>query len=194
MFPWPGLAADGNIFPVAFVPCLAEEDSGRSSKGNRGQVSLVSYILHLLRSMQLPEIRASPEIPVDENRAEIARQLDTFTVAVLTPYSNQAKLLKRTIPQELRVEVSTIDGFQGRESDIVVLSTVRSITAATEEVDLSFVADPRRLNVAWTRPKVGLIIVGNPDTLKRSNPLWDRAIHYCKETVIPPPDPVVPRS
>lgn len=183
-FPWPGPESDGQVFPVAFIPCSAEEDQGRSSKSNRGQANLVKYVVGLLRSLQLPEIRRSPQVAPEANRSSLASELEAFSIAILTPYSRQVQLLKQTLPQNLNVVVSTIDGFQGRESDIVVLSTVRS----NMEGDLGFVDDARRLNVAWTRPKVGLIIVGNPTTL-RSCPLWQRALAYCKHVNIPPPDP-----
>ena len=183
-FPWYGPESDGSIFPVAFVPCAAEEDYGRSSKSNKGQASLVKYIIGLLRALQLPENK-NPEAPSeDRNRDTLTDQLQSFSISVLTPYSRQSTLLKQTIPQNLNVTVSTIDGFQGCESDIVVLSTVRS----NMDGDLGFVEDPRRLNVAWTRPKVGLIVVGDPKTLRHCA-LWARALEYCREISIPPPDP-----
>ncbi|GJE97878.1 RNA-directed RNA polymerase domain-containing protein [Phanerochaete sordida] len=180
-FPWPGTERDGSIFPVAFVPCLAEEDYGRSSKSNAGQANLVKYIITLLRQVQLPEPRCGGDVPPEDNRGRAVAELQGLSIAALTPYSRQVKLLGQTLPAG--IVVSTIDGFQGRESDIVVFSTVRS----NAEGDLGFVEDARRLNVAWTRPKIGLIIVGDPRTLKNSS-LWERALGYCKEVNIPPPD------
>ncbi|KAH9924542.1 AAA domain-containing protein, partial [Fomitopsis serialis] len=67
--------------------------------------------------------------------------------------------------------VSTLGGFQGREADVCILSTVR----ANMEGDIVFVEDARRLNVAWTRPKLGLIVVGSRTTLEGNSPLWKRA-------------------
>lgn len=183
-FPWYGPTLDGLVVPVAFVPCSAEEDFGRSSKSNKGQANLVKHIVGLLRALQLPEPRTPSADSDDDNRSTLASQLNSFSISILTPYSRQSTLLKQTIPQNMNVSVSTIDGFQGRESDIIVLSTVRS----NVDGDLGFVDDPRRLNVAWTRPKVGLIIVGDPRTLRQC-PLWGRALDHCQEVVIPPPDP-----
>ncbi len=82
------------------------------------------------------------------------------------------------------VVVSTIDGFQGREGDIVVFSTVRCNT----EGDIGFVEDERRLNVAWTRPKLGLIVIGDRRTLETTSALWKRALAACREVVIAKPE------
>ena len=143
-FPWPGPQPDGSVFPVVFVPCLADEDYGRSSKSNKGQANLVKYIVSLLCLLQLPEPHAYADVPLAENQEKLASRLRSFSIAALTPYSRQVKLLSQTLPQNQNVVVSTIDGFQGRETDIVVLSTVRS----NLEGDLGFVEDARRLNVA----------------------------------------------
>ena len=88
------------------------------------------------------------------------------SVAILSPYAGQVRLLRaalRLAPPRLRskVIVSTIDGFQGREADAVVLSTVRSNARGS----LGFVADPRRANVALTRARRALVVVGAPSTL-----------------------------
>ena len=82
------------------------------------------------------------------------------------------------------VVVSTIDGFQGREGDVVVFSTVR----CNADGDIGFVEDERRLNVAWTRPKLGLIIVGDRRTLEATSALWKRALAACTEVVIAKPE------
>ncbi|KAJ3554369.1 hypothetical protein NM688_g3145 [Phlebia brevispora] len=169
-FPWPLI--DGKLFPVAFVPCVSEEDHGRQSKSNSGQVELVSHILSLLRS------RGGPDGAPEEKERVLAR-LQAYTIGILTPYARQATLLKQEVQVNQKTLVSTIDGFQGRESDIVIISTVRSNING----DLGFTEDPRRLNVAWTRPKLGLIIVGDERTLK-SNAMWQRALSACQSVSI----------
>jgi senataxin len=72
-------------------------------------------------------------------------------IIIITPYSQQCKLLKEL---DKNIEIHTVDSFQGHEADVVILSTVR-----TENI--GFWADYRRLNVAMTRAKHVLRIVGN---------------------------------
>lgn len=78
------------------------------------------------------------------------------------------------------VTVSTIDGILGREGGVVVLATVwRNIEGKTGSVE-----DERRLNTAWIRPRLGLIIVGDRRTLQNSSALGRRALDACAEVVI----------
>ena len=61
------------------------------------------------------------------------------------------------------IEIASVDAFQGREKDIIIISCVRS----NEHQGIGFLADPRRLNVALTRAKYAVIIVGNPKVLAK---------------------------
>ncbi|KAL1507836.1 hypothetical protein AB1Y20_007444 [Prymnesium parvum] len=95
-------------------------------------------------------------------------------IGVITPYSAQAQQLSeavRCLPQlqghEIDVEVSSVDGFQGREKELIIVSAVRS----NPDSSLGFVTDPRRLNVAITRARRGIVIVGDPNTLRASS-IW----------------------
>lgn len=97
------------------------------------------------------------------------RKGETREVAVITPYNAQiAELREHITPQSafwkaLTIEVATIDAFQGRDCDIVLYSTVRS----NKELRLGFLKDWRRLNVALSRAKQLLILVGDILTLER---------------------------
>lgn len=105
-------------------------------------------------------------------------------IAVITPYEGQrahvvAVMMRNgALRQDLykSIEVSSVDAFQGREKDIIVLSCVRS----NEHQGIGFLSDPRRLNVALTRARYGVVILGNPRVLSKQ-PLWNSLLNYFKE-------------
>ncbi|KDQ53776.1 hypothetical protein JAAARDRAFT_61145 [Jaapia argillacea MUCL 33604] len=177
-FPWP--KAGRTIIPTVFVPCATEEDMGGMSKSNDGQVAVVNYIISLLQT-PLPGAGSVTPAEVDANPPS-----PKLSIAVLSPYSKQVKQLQSTIPSSAGVTAHTIDSFQGRESDIIIFTTVRCNVSN----DIGFVEDERRLNVAWTRARLGLIIVGDRRTLSEGSELWKRAVGSCAEVVITlPPEP-----
>ena len=81
-------------------------------------------------------------------------------IAVITPYSAQVRLLRDKIDIE-GVEIDTVDGFQGREKEAVVISLVRS----NANNEIGFLADTRRMNVALTRARRKLIVIGDSATI-----------------------------
>ena len=92
-------------------------------------------------------------------------------IGIISPYADQVKVIQEKTP----VEVKTVDGFQGREKEIIIISTVRS----NDDGNIGFLKDLRRLNVAITRAKRKLIIVGNRETLKNS-PTYTRLIEFVE--------------
>lgn len=118
---------------------------------------------------------------VNEIEAEIAiRIADDYLndgvgeedIGIISPYADQVKIIQENTP----IEVKTVDGFQGREKEIIIISTVRS----NDNGNIGFLSDLRRLNVAITRAKRKLIIIGNIDTLI-TNPTYERLIKFCEE-------------
>ena len=97
-------------------------------------------------------------------------------IAVMSPYRRQCSDIRyRLSASGLQdVEVSSVDAFQGREMDVSVLSCVRSGRGG-----LGFVADVRRLNVALTRAKCSLLILGDADTLSQ-NEHWAALITHAR--------------
>ncbi len=98
--------------------------------------------------------------------------IEVDDIGIISPYADQVKIIQEMTP----VEVKTVDGFQGREKEIIIISTVRS----NENENIGFLRDLRRLNVAITRAKRKLIIVGNINTLK-TNPTYARLIKFCED-------------
>lgn len=93
-------------------------------------------------------------------------------VAIITPYKKQVEYLKRMF-DGFKVDINTIDSFQGGEKEIVFFSCVRTT------IDIGFLKDIRRLNVALTRAKCGLYIIGNKSALEH-NDIWYRLIEFSK--------------
>jgi ATP-dependent RNA/DNA helicase IGHMBP2 len=93
-------------------------------------------------------------------------------LAVIAPYSAQVKLLRDTLDIP-GLEIDSVDGFQGREKEAVILSMVRS----NPEGEVGFLADVRRTNVALTRARRGLVVVGDSATLA-NHPFYQRLLTY----------------
>jgi predicted DNA helicase len=81
-------------------------------------------------------------------------------IAVISPYSAQVRLLTSKSPDP-RIEIDSVDGFQGREKELVIVSLVRG----NMEGEMGFLTDTRRMNVAMTRAKKKLIVIGDSATL-----------------------------
>ncbi len=81
-------------------------------------------------------------------------------IALISPYSAQVRFLRSRI-SDPAVEIDSVDGFQGREKEAVILSLVRS----NVEGDLGFLTDTRRMNVAMTRARRKLAVIGDSATL-----------------------------
>lgn len=146
-FPWPR-----EEFPVAYVPVNhgMEMDDGVSKLNEAEAAAACDAVAALLAG----------------------GQCTVSDIAVVTPYAAQARLIRRMTRQLTQdsgppyVEVSSTDGFQGREKEAVVFSCVRS----NDYGAVGFVSDWRRVNVSFTRARRALIVIGNDQTLRRGDP------------------------
>lgn len=116
---------------------------------------------------------------INKKEVDIATNITKFylkngvkleNIGIISPYSDQVNLIQN----KTSVEVKSVDGFQGREKEIIIISTVRS----NKNGNIGFLKDLRRLNVAITRAKRKLIIIGNVKTLNE-NPTYSRLIKFC---------------
>ena len=96
-------------------------------------------------------------------------------VAVIAPYAAQVRLLREVIDVE-RLEIDTVDGFQGREKEAVIISLVRS----NSKGEIGFLADVRRMNVALTRARRKLIVVGDSATIG-THPFYQQMLDYFEQ-------------
>lgn len=158
-YPWPKPST-----PMLFRQDLGQEEisgSGTSFLNRTEASSVEKMVTALLKSNVLPS-----------------------QIGIVTPYEGQRSYLLThmqmhgSLRKDLyrEVEVASVDAFQGREKDYILVSCVRS----SERQGIGFLSDPRRMNVALTRARYGLIIIGNPKVLSR-NPLWYYLLVHFKE-------------
>lgn len=105
---------------------------------------------------------------------------ERIDVGIISPYRAQVQYLKKLIkkyeffkPYRRLISVNTVDGFQGQERDVILISLVRS----NDEGQIGFLKDLRRMNVAMTRARMKLIILGNKDTMTK-HPFYKKLWEY----------------
>ncbi|KAL8841503.1 MAG: hypothetical protein Q9170_000886 [Blastenia crenularia] len=101
-------------------------------------------------------------------------------IAVVTPYNAQVSLLKGALREKEGcegLEVGSVDGFQGREKEAVVVSLVRSNSAG----EVGFLGEKRRLNVAMTRPKRQLCVIGDSETVGKGSKFLKAWMEHMEE-------------
>jgi hypothetical protein len=157
-FPWP------NSIPLAFIQSGNNNEIAHNfgGKSNPTEAALVVRIISDL---------------IDDG------DIDARNIAVITPYSKQVQLIRMELSSKERggrnsmhqVKVGTVDSFQGQETDLVIFSAVRS----NEIKEMGFLRDSRRLNVAITRAKRGLILIGDR-VLLRTCRHWAALLESCE--------------
>ena len=143
----------------------AEDDNGKKtskgailgdSKSNQMEAALVKY--HVQR---LVGAGVKPE-----------------DIAVVTPYNAQLALLSQLLKEQYpKLELGSVDGFQGREKEAIIVSLVRS----NAEHEVGFLGEKRRLNVAMTRPKRHLCVVGDSETVSRGSKFLKSWMAFLEE-------------
>ena len=170
-FPWPR-----EEFPCAFIPVYGTEMDDGVSKFNEAEAEAACSAVTMLLQ---------------------GGQCTVSDIAVVTPYAAQAKLIRRMTRRISSstgppyVEVSSVDGFQGREKEAVVFSAVRS----NDYGAIGFTSDWRRINVSFTRARRALIVIGNDQTLRRGDPdTWMPWLAWADAHGINMDKPGIPRG
>lgn len=156
--------------PLSFVDtagCGFEEKKEGTSSYNPEEADFV--FLHLEKLL---------------DRLELSFSLEDFPrIALISPYKQQVELLKERLSERKdwrkwgdRVIANTIDSFQGQERDIVYISLTRS----NPEGEIGFLSDIRRMNVAMTRAKKKLVVIGDSATLSQL-PFYSDFIHFSQD-------------
>ena len=115
------------------------------------------------------------ELAVSEVRKLLAAGVRPQDIAVISPYGAQVQKIRQLLDDVQELEIDTVDGFQGREKEAVVVSLVRS----NDQGELGFVADIRRVNVALTRARKKLIVIGDSATVAR-HPFYAGFVKYAE--------------
>ncbi len=108
------------------------------------------------------------------------------SIGVVTPYNGQVELIKLLMSTDkefkelaktlsTNIEVKSVDGYQGRERDVIIFSAVRSNRSGK----VGFLSDWRRMNVALTRARSALVVVGDLDTLSEGDSHWAAFGKWC---------------
>lgn len=125
-------------------------------------------------------------VHIYEHIKKIFPEFNVKKMGIISPYSQQVYDIKKKIQENdnslhCNVEVNTVDGFQGREKDIIIFSTVRSRKENEKPTDrktIGFLKDKRRMNVSLSRARLSLIVVGNAKRLKISK-VWRSLIEFA---------------
>ena len=110
-----------------------------------------------------------------------------MSIGIVTPYSSQVALIKSLMAADAEfrslaiqsstvIEVKSVDGYQGRERDLIIFSAVRS----NRQGRLGFLTDWRRMNVALTRAKSALVVFGDTETLRDGDRHWEALVNWCE--------------
>ena len=100
--------------------------------------------------------------------------IDPLKTAFISPYAGQVVAAKEILPKQMRI--STIDSFQGQEQETIILSLVRS----NDDGDIGFLKDYRRMNVAITRAKEQLFVIGDSATIG-ADPFYNSFLSYIEK-------------
>nr|BAJ93869.1 predicted protein [Hordeum vulgare subsp. vulgare] len=160
--PWHSYSCFG---PFCFFDVDGVEShlSGSGSMVNEDEVEFITLLYHQLAT-RYPELKSSSQ------------------VAVISPYRGQVKLLtdhfRSTFGDQSKevIDVNTVDGFQGREKELVIFSCVR----CNKEQSIGFVSDFRRMNVAITRARSAVLVIGSSSTFKKDKH-WTNLVESAKE-------------
>ncbi|KAJ2371738.1 hypothetical protein IW150_004454 [Coemansia sp. RSA 2607] len=123
--------------------------------------------------------RGEADLAARHVRALVAAGVLAGEIAVISPYNAQVRLLKVLLREEFpEMEIGSVDGFQGREKEAVVLSLVRS----NESKDVGFLKDYRRINVAVTRARRHVCVVADSETVSQGSKFLSALFAHLEDT------------
>jgi hypothetical protein len=154
---------------VVFVDCNGREETVGTSTRNLDEADLIATAVEHFVSVS--------------SRTRSSDRISAKDIAVITGYSAQKELLKRCLQTKLghetarKVRVDTVDGFQGMERELILVSATRS----NRQGEVGFLRDARRANVLLTRARRGLIVFGDYKTLNQDKQIWRPWLQWVYE-------------
>ncbi|NXA96964.1 SDE3 helicase, partial [Melanocharis versteri] len=175
---WEELPKKG--FPIIFHG-VCGEDQREAKSPSFFNTAEIEVLVHYLKKLLQSQGRGScPTVSPKE-------------IGIISPYRKQVEKIRKAItsldpdlqkvPDISQLKVGSVEEFQGQERHVILISTVRSCSTYLQfdqTFRLGFLKNPKRLNVAITRAKALLIVVGNPTVLSKDHH-WHRFLRYCKE-------------
>ncbi|XP_074292245.1 putative RNA helicase SDE3 isoform X2 [Silene latifolia] len=160
--PWADLLPNKE-FPILFngIQAYDEREGDNPSWFNRTEASMVVKLIKKL----------------------IARKVSEDMIGVITPYRQQVAKIKLALDDAgiTNIKIGSVEQFQGQEREVIIISTVRS-TVKHDEFDriycLGFLSNPKRFNVAITRARSLLVIIGNPHIICKDRN-WEKLLWRC---------------
>lgn len=175
---WEELPKKG--FPIIFHG-VRGEDQREAESPSFFNTAEIEVLVHYLKKLLQSQGKGScPTVSPKE-------------IGIISPYRKQVEKIRKAIasldpdlrklPDMRQLKVGSLEEFQGQERHVILISTVRSCSMYLpfdQTFRLGFLKNPKRLNVALTRAKALLIVVGNPAVLSKDDQ-WHRFLRYCKE-------------
>ncbi|NXP01025.1 SDE3 helicase, partial [Certhia brachydactyla] len=175
---WEELPKKG--FPIIFHG-VCGEDQREARSPSFFNTAEIEVLVHYLKKLLQSQGKGScPTVSPKE-------------IGIISPYRKQVEKIRKAItsldpdlrklPDISQLKVGSVEEFQGQERQVILISTVRSCSTYLQfdqTFRLGFLKNPKRLNVAITRAKALLIVVGNPTVLSKDQH-WHRFLRYCKE-------------
>ncbi|NXG77795.1 SDE3 helicase, partial [Baryphthengus martii] len=167
-------------FPIIFHGVCGEDRREANSPSFFNTAEIEVLVHYLKKLLQRPGSRGCPSVSPKE-------------IGIISPYRKQVEKIRkaitslepvlRALPDIGLLKVGSVEEFQGQERRVILISTVRSgseYLRLDETFKLGFLKNPKRFNVAITRAKALLIVVGNPVVLSKDHH-WERFLRYCRE-------------
>uniref|UniRef100_A0A673M8R7 RNA helicase n=1 Tax=Sinocyclocheilus rhinocerous TaxID=307959 RepID=A0A673M8R7_9TELE len=170
---WEHLPKKG--FPVVFHGVMGKDDREANSPSFFNVTEIEVIVSYLNKLMQTQGKKGLPKLSAND-------------IGIITPYRKQVEKIRKALNTvaELNkwkdIKVGSVEEFQGQERKVIVVSTVRSsvnYVKMDQDFNIGFLSNEKRFNVAMTRAKALLAVVGNPVILSK-DPTWQRFIRYCE--------------